>query len=309
MPSIEKKIIKNKPFFYLSEQVRIAGKNKKIQVYVGRSIPNDLSLHYTRLSQKEREFIAQHEAAMFRPERTIQTDILQWLEDYRVLWKYALAQKSPEEQERLWRRFLIAFIFESNAIEGSRLSQKEVESIVRKQYIKKSLGRKEILEVRNAIRAFEFIRSAQFQLNERSLIRLHALVTRGLGVQQGFKKRQIIVNNKRTTPPGHVRASLSGLASWWRAEQKTKRHPLFFAADFHSRFELIHPFEDGNGRVGRLLFVWMMMQKGYPPLLFRYRNRRSYFGALNQADEGRTQKWYWLCVRVYKDTARWLLTL
>ena len=82
---------------------------------------------------------------------------------------------------------------------------------------------------------------------------------------------------------------------------------MTIAANFHQRFERVHPFEDGNGRTGRLLFNYILLQYGYLPVLFLYQNRQAYFNALNQADEGRNNKWYWYVIKVYKDSMGWFL--
>ena len=57
---IEKKNIKNKPFFYLSEQIKVDDKFKKIQVYIGKNIPNDLAIYYDGLKRKEADLIINH---------------------------------------------------------------------------------------------------------------------------------------------------------------------------------------------------------------------------------------------------------
>jgi len=97
------------------------------------------------------------------------------------------------------------------------------------------------------------------------------------------------------------------LLDWYKDSKKKNLHPLNLAADFHQRFEVIHPFEDGNGRVGRLLFDWILFDYNYPPILFLYQNRQKYFNALNQADEGRKNKWSWFVLQVYKKSIKWLL--
>ena len=209
---------------------------------------------------------------------------------------------SDFKKEQLWARYAVQFIFESNAIEGSKLSQNEVNSIIQSKYIKKTIEHREIKEVKNSIEAFNIIRSGKFKLNQHKIINLHKLLVDGLGINTGYKKVDIIVNNKNTTPVGHVRSEMSKLLTWLKDSKKSKRHPLVIASDFHQRFEYIHPFEDGNGRIGRLLFNFILLQYGCPPILFLYQNRRSYFNALNQADEGKKNKWYWYVIKVYKNS-------
>jgi Fic family protein len=146
------------------------------------------------------------------------------------------------------------------------------------------------------------IRSGNFIFNQKSIINLHEIITRGLGVSHGYKKENIIVNNKETIPPDKVRASIRDLLLWLAAQRKKKLHPFISAALFHARLEHIHPFVDGNGRVGRLLFVWMFFKSGYGVLLFKNKNRQSYFSSLGQADNGRPQKLFRHCASVYKET-------
>jgi len=112
------------------------------------------------------------------------------------------------------------------------------------------------------------------------------------------------VNNKETMPPAKVRASMRDLLLWLAEQRKKKLHPFISAADFYARFEYIYPFADGNGRVGRLLFIWMLLKTGYGVMLFKNKNRQSYFSALSQADKGRSQKLYRHCFHVYQETVK-----
>ena len=297
---IERKNIENKRYFYLSKRLKVGKKYKKIQVYIGKLVPKNINLYLKRLRVKELALIPEIARAMKLPDQQISLNEYESVEKARVDWNYYGASLSPAASERWWRAFAIRFIFESNAIEGSKLSAKEVEAIVRRQYVGKSLERKEVREVENATEAFARAFSDNFHLNQRSIIALHALITRELGVSRGFKKRDIVVNNKATTPPGEVRGELARLIVWWR--QAKKECPFYAAIIFHQRFERIHPFEDGNGRVGRLILAWMLRQAGYGAILFRNSNRRAYFSALSKADGGIPRPWLRYAMRVYKDT-------
>ena len=302
MIRIEKKILKNNPFFYLTEQINLGKGFKKIQVYIGKNIPNDPGRYYDRLRQKEQEIIFKILPEIFTLDKKITAGEFKRVEEARLKWKYWLAPGSEAAKERLWRSLAIQFIYESNAIEGSRLSPSEVENIVRRGYIRKNAARNEVREVENSIWAFNFIRSDKFKLNQRAIIALQAGLIKGLGIDPGFKKKEIVVNNKRTTRPGQIRKELSVLLDWWRHNRRKKLHPMLIAARFHERFEIIHPFSDGNGRVGRLILNWMLIQSGYGPIIIRNRNRRAYFTALDQADNGRFTKLYRFCFESYRQT-------
>lgn len=307
MPKIYQKISQNKPYFYLIESLIAGKKKKKIQVYLGKSVPNKLDSYYLILAEKEKEFFAENVGSSFVVGKIFDKEQIIKIENLRIDLKYKMLGLSEFKKEQVWTRYAVQFIFESNAIEGSKLTTDEVNSIVKKKYIKKTIERREIKEVRNSINAFNIIRSDKFKLNQHEIINIHKLLVAGLNINNGYKKVDIIVNNKKTTPAGEVRRDMKKLLDWYKDNKKKKLHPLQLAVDFHQRFELIHPFEDGNGRVGRLLFNWILLQQKYPPILFLYQNRKKYFNALNQADGGRKEKWYWFCVETYKMSLKWFL--
>lgn len=304
MITVEQKKVANVTYKYLSERVRCGEVYKKIKVYLGKKVPKNLRPAHRQLEEKELALLREYGTPQNVSDSHLEKRVYEGVEKARIHFKYYFATLSQPARERFWRTFATRFIFESNAIEGSRLSESEVERIVHGGYVPKHLNRKEVVEVENAIRAFTMIRSADFTLNQRTICGLHTIVTAGLGVGSGYKKHAIVVNNTQTTPPHQVRSEMTQLIAWWRREKKEKRNPFFLAVKFHQRFEHIHPFEDGNGRVGRLLFVWMLLRAGYGAILFLRRNRQKYFAALHAADEGRNSKLYRFCANVYIRTVK-----
>lgn len=303
MITFELKNINNRPFYYLTEQIRIGHTYKKIQVFVGKNIPTDTHAHFTALMNKERALLATQLQLRTFATKDQDTHTLLRIEEARLAWKYFKAQLTDSEYKTLLRKFAIQFTFESNAIEGSKLSQNEVSRIVLRQYVKKSVPKIEIQEVLNAIEAFEYICSDTFTLNQKSIKHLHAMVTRNLGIPTGYKRHSIVVNNKETVAPKHVRLELSKLITWYTHTKKTE-HPFIRAVIFHNRFEHIHPFIDGNGRVGRLLLNAMLLRDGYGFILFQNKNRRAYMNALDAGDEGRHRKIIILSKDAYRKTIR-----
>lgn len=303
MYTLETKNIDNKPYLYAVRRVRIGKKYKKISIYIGKSAPKtkaQKSKLLDALQAKELQLVPDMVANMRIPDVHITDTEYQKLEAARLTHQYAYEALSAAKQKQWWRQFAIKFTYESNAIEGSKLSEKEVNAIVQGRTAKQATPRTEVQEVENTIEAIDWLRTGSFALNERAILRLHALVTKDLGITQGFKQQAIVVNNKATTPPGQVRKELAKLVTWWK-EEKTIA-PFFKATMFHQRFEAIHPFEDGNGRTGRLLFLWMLIIARYDVILFKNTNRQSYFTALSKADEGRERTWLRHSMRVYRKT-------
>ena len=300
MIKIEQKKIKNKGFYYLSEQVNIGNKFKKIQVYLGKNIPKNLGSYLESLKNKEIDLISENITNLFT--NKIDLSLYREIEKTRINFKYYFWALSKKEADTFWRNFAIRFIFESNRIEGSRLSQDEIKNIVNNKYIKKNTERKEILEVENSIKAFNRIRNNGFKLNQNNIKQLHKIVVGGLDVELGYKKKKIVVNNKETCSPEKVKEEMVQLIGWWKRCKKMKGNQFLFAIKFHQRFEKIHPFSDGNGRVGRLVLIWMLKEFGYGVVLFKDKNKQRYFNALDSADEGRNNKLYKYSVDVYKET-------
>ena len=75
------------------------------------------------------------------------------------------------------------------------------------------------------------------------------------------------------------------LMSWYN-QQKTVLHPVQLAAEFHHKFVLIHPFDDGNGRIARLIVNYMLLRRGYPPIIIKSVDKKNYLLALDKADTG-----------------------
>ena len=93
----------------------------------------------------------------------------------------------------------------------------------------------------------------------------------------------------KTTPPEKIEQEMSDLISWYEKNKK-KLHPLRLATEFHARFEKIHPFEDGNGRTGRIFLNAMLLESGYPPLIIRKTAKVAYFSSLEAYDNGYKDK-------------------
>ncbi|HEY3875527.1 MAG TPA: Fic family protein, partial [Candidatus Kapabacteria bacterium] len=87
------------------------------------------------------------------------------------------------------------------------------------------------------------------------------------------------------TEPIAVAAEMRELINWYRMEEeKRERHPIVFAATLHYRFVRIHLFDDGNGRMARILMNLVLMQHGYPIAIVRTEDKNNYYRALQQAD-------------------------
>ena len=153
---------------------------------------------------------------------------------------------------RLRRANRIRTIRGSLAIEGNRLTEEQVSTILEGKPVVAPL--REIQEVRNTINAYE--QYARWNpASESDLLRAHAILMAGLLDAPGrYRRGGVAVTGPEGVehigpPADRVRQLMSNLLSWLNA---TEEHPLIASSVFHYEFEFIHPFEDGNGRMGRL---------------------------------------------------------
>ena len=102
-------------------------------------------------------------------------------------------------------------------------------------------------------------------------------------------------------PPEQVESEIDNLLSLYRRQDDENCHPLLLAAWLHHRLEQIHPFQDGNGRVGRAIVTWHLVKNGFFPIVISRDNRTDYIDALEKADAGALTPLIDLFVRLEKN--------
>ncbi|MCF8358861.1 MAG: Fic family protein [Prolixibacteraceae bacterium] len=105
------------------------------------------------------------------------------------------------------------------------------------------------------------------------------------------KNKKYILNNsgerQPTTPANKVPAEMEKLVEWYNTNEKARKvHPVIMAAYLHYKLTTIHPFDDWNGRIARLLLNLALMKKGYLPILIGPEERQTYYEKLEHADKG-----------------------
>ncbi len=218
---------------------------------------------------------------------------------------------ATEVQQRILQKLRLDWNFHSNAIEGNPLTYGETIALLLEGTVPKGRYKdhQEIIGHNNAIDFLYTMLKETSELRERDIRELHAMmlvtpyeVDAITSTGEATKKRIDIGLYK--TSPNHVKTA-TGATHYYASVEETPilvhelldwyndiitveaAHPLVVAALLHHRFVEIHPFDDGNGRMTRLLTNLALLKKNYPPIIVKKEQREEYYSILmSQADNG-----------------------
>jgi hypothetical protein len=199
--------------------------------------------------------------------------------------------------KKLREQFTVEMTYHSNAIEGNRLTLKETLLVLREGVTIKGKNLQEHLEAKNHEEAMNFLfevvdSKKRLTLSHHLIRQLHQLVVKDTeaSIAGTYRTTDVqILGSKHRPPPGYQVQEQMTKFFEWMTESKKKYHPVEFSALVHHRFVAIHPFEDGNGRTGRLLMNLLLMRSGYPIAIIQKNDRAKYYNALDDADTGDEQ--------------------
>ena len=196
---------------------------------------------------------------------------------------------SPESVRRLSEDFMIECTYHSNAIEGSTLTLEET-ALVLKEGV--TIGGKplrhhlEAVGHRDAFYYIEDLIKNKIQLSEKTIREIHALVLMDKPSDRGiYRSVPVRVGSFHPCQPYEVPFQMERLMLRYKGEMQ-QMHVLERVSVFHLDFETIHPFIDGNGRVGRLLINFELMKEGYPPVNIKFSDRVKYYECFNHYRAG-----------------------
>ncbi|MEK6867465.1 MAG: Fic family protein [Nanoarchaeota archaeon] len=306
MAFLSTKIIKGKKQWYLERSVRLPiGNVKKFSIYIKeyRPLNKEQLQRYTLLLNEKVSCALINAVGDYYQDHSIFTkEQIKKMEKMKLGYKELLKQLTSKQYQDIIDRFTVNFTYEANAIEGNSLTLKDVTMLFHEKNIPRGMDLRHVHETLNTRKALEALFYHKIKIREKDILALHETLVKDTGVSFGYKKfpNFLLGRNVQTTAPEHTASEMQKLFSWYHTTEKM--HPLQKAALFHARFEKIHPFEDGNGRVGRILLNAILLEHGYPPLIIRKTQRVAYFGALAAADKNHYEKLFHFLIEKYKKT-------
>lgn len=187
-------------------------------------------------------------------------------------------------------------VYNSNAIENSTLTLKQTEQILLEMETDRSLDLREIFEAKNLARIMDYIRvkAHEKQLDEEVILLLHQMLITNIDdpIAGRFRKNNeyVRIGTHVAPPPEHVEQLIRQLFVDFSSDSKS--HFLEKVSKFHLEFERIHPFCDGNGRIGRVIMNYQLIREGFPPVIIRNKGKRdNYYPAFREyTDDRRTTR-------------------
>jgi len=223
----------------------------------------------------------------------------------------SLRPLKPEQERQILRKFRLDWNYHSNALEGNAVTLGETKIFLEYGLTAKEKPFKDYLDIRGHDEAItfltEFIQRKQ-PLTEAAMRELHKIllcepyVINAITPDGSPTEKLVRLGEYKTTPnhvltpsgdvhhyatPEETPAKMGDLMKWYAGENSSGRlHPVEIAARFHYQFVAIHPFDDGNGRMSRLLMNLFLLEAGFPPVIVKTERKNEYLFALRTADQG-----------------------
>jgi Fic family protein len=267
-----------KTFYYLGKTIRIGPNQwKKIRINLGTNSPTK-----AQIAQKIKALnLAQYN---IYNENYLDADKLEFIDDFKAIYAAHIKSIPKTIAEKEEEDFIIRFTYNSNAIEGNRLTLRDTYLIIKEKQIPSGAPPKDYNEAINGREAWDFLRDYKKKLTIEFITKLNEVLTKNTGVIYPGRIRffPVKIQGADYTPPDEkdVPHLLREMIKFYYSN-KRKIHPFVLACLIHAQFVEIHPFEDGNGRTGRALMNWVLLQAGYPKLFVPLKLREKYYKAID----------------------------
>ena len=180
-------------------------------------------------------------------------------------------------------------VYNSNAIENSTLTLEETEKILLQIDLDRYISEREILEAKNLARVVSYInkRAKEKELDLEEILSLHKMLISNIRDDVAGRFR---VDNEYVRVGSHIAPSpreLKDRLQKMLAEYNATSHESIIKriARLHLTFEYIHPFVDGNGRIGRVINNYLLIREGFVPINIKFIDRKKYYEAFKEFDE------------------------
>lgn len=185
-------------------------------------------------------------------------------------------------------------VYNSNAIENSTLTLKETEKILLEMELSREVNLREVFEAKNLARVMQYIHGKAYEaeLTKDLLLLLHQMLMGNIrdAVAGRFRIQgeYVRVGTHIAVPPEHIERRIEDMLLSYSSDFDT--YAIDKIAAFHLDFETIHPFVDGNGRIGRVVMNYQLYRLGFPSLVVRDKEKKEYYRAFDRYRDDKNTK-------------------
>lgn len=212
--------------------------------------------------------------------------------DVRKVKKALIEQRKMNLSGNLYHKTQLDFAYNTNHIEGSTITPDETASIYETGTILTSSDKvivlKDATEVKNHFTLFKYmLDTIEEKLSEDMIKKFHFILKEGTLTDEekewfvvgDYKKKKNFVGNITTSLPSEVAKDMQNLLDWYEKIDNKRVEDII---EFHVRFESIHPFQDGNGRVGRMIMFREFLYNDIMPFYIEDRNKEFYIRGIKE---------------------------
>jgi len=289
MVYLEKIERKQKTYYYLTKNFRVNSKKwTKIRRYVGNKPPSKKQTTQA-IAEIEAEAIKKgimKPVSQHKYLNDIEAEKLQDLKEVYLRWYGKL---HADEIKKYEEEFIVRFTYNTNAIEGNRLSLRETSMILTENIIPAGATPNDYNETINSRDCYEFIKRYTGEFNQKFLLKIQGLLTKNTNCKLvgEYRDHDVRISGSEWIPPPHkkIKEEIRKIFQWYYGERK-KLHPVELGAILHNKLVRLHPFSDGNGRTSRVVMNWILMKNKFPMFYVELRDKIHYYEAIEEGDKG-----------------------
>lgn len=258
-----------KEYFYIQHSFRKDGKVVTREKYLGSKIPGSID-------KIKLEFSKEGQKVLYEKLEKIK-------DNFQKEWRKLPESVKEKEKEEI----AIAFTYNTNAIEGSTITLEEAREIIHDK-ISPNKPLRDVKETDAHSKVFLEMLEKEEKISNILLLKWHKDIFGETKPDISGKYRDYLVKIGNHIAPDwqDVKKLMTRLVGFINNETANRKiNPVELSAIVHYRFEKIHPFGDGNGRIGRLLMNYILWHLQYPMLIIEYKKRKSYYRALKRQEQ------------------------
>jgi Fic family protein len=281
---------KEKTYYYITKNFRVSSKKwKKIRKYVGDKPPSKKQMKKA-IAEIEADAIKGGLMKLASKHKYLNDVEAEKLQDLKDVFNKWYGKISDDEVKKYEEDFIVRFTFNSNAIEGNRLSLRETSMILTENIIPAGATPNDYNEAINSKDCYEFIKEYKGEFNQKFLLKIHGLLTKNTNckIVGSYRNHNVRISGSDWVPPNYnkLKEEMRKIFQWQYFAKK-HLHPVELGAILHNKIVRIHPFSDGNGRTSRVVMNWILMKNKFPMFYVELKDKINYYKAIEEGDKGK----------------------